>query len=92
MECYDAGASVYYPRHQEYVGPRSELSGRCCRCLEVVDAALAARGAAINAESRRRDEARARWDAGEETADDCRLLNQSRFVPAAQRRRASWSQ
>lgn len=41
MECYDASTHVYYPHHEEYVGPRSDLRGRCVRCREITDAAKA---------------------------------------------------
>jgi hypothetical protein len=59
MECYDAMAKVSYPRHAEYVGPRPDLAGRCYRCMEVIDAQLAAAGAA----AQRRAEAEVAADA-----------------------------
>jgi hypothetical protein len=44
MECYDASAHVYYPQHQEYVGPNPQMAGKCSRCLEIIDQQLAVAG------------------------------------------------
>ena len=40
--CYDPLTGTHYPRHEEYVGHRWEMQGKCCRCYEVTDEKLAA--------------------------------------------------
>ena len=61
MECYDAGTHVYYLHHEEYVGPRLDLTGRCVRCHEVTDHAAAAAADRERAAQATWDAAYSRW-------------------------------
>ncbi len=72
MDCYDPIAHVYYQHHDEYVGPRSDLRGRCVRCGAVTDPTIA--GPSQAELVRQRAEARRRWEDGCETAADLRRL------------------
>jgi len=60
--------NVYYPCHEEYVGPRSDMKGLCVRCHEAVDPnSAAAIRLAKAADWRRQEEAERRMaEKGEE--------------------------
>ena len=72
MRCQAEG--IYYPDHDVYTGPRSDLAGRCSRCREILDDALAAAGDRETAAEAARRAAEQRRLGFRETEADRRLL------------------